>query len=275
MRLLYATDGSRGAVAAADLLRRLALGPGDHITLLAVDPLSGGAESSERFFGEPRRRLEGLSAQIDTEVLAGSPAEQILEYSASRPFDLVVLGAMGSTGLARFLMGSVAEKVVRHAEVMTLIARHPKHELRRVVVGVDASSVSERLAAAAAAFPLPPESEIRLLTVLPPRETVASLAPMIWTSLSSEMDEILKAAVVEAEERLRDLARVVHEHRPHVSAAVLRGDPATSLLAAIEQEEADMVVVGSRGEGGVDRFLLGSVSERIARYAPCSVLVVR
>jgi nucleotide-binding universal stress UspA family protein len=272
MRILYATDGSPGSVAVADLLSRLALSPDDTIRLLAVDPPAG---EQEAVFEKARKALSSSAAALETETRSGPEEEQILQAVRERPADLVALGAMGRTGLAHFLMGSVAERVMRHAEVPVLVARPVRYGLKRALVAVDRSEVAKRVAEAAAHFPLPPETELCLTTVLPPQEAISSVAPMVWAALAGEMESIIKASVEAAEERLRSLAHSLQNTGRRVTAELHRGDPASSLIAAVENEKTDLVIMGSHGEGGVDRFLLGSVSERVARHAHCSVLVVR
>jgi nucleotide-binding universal stress UspA family protein len=273
MLVVYATDGSAGSKAVGAFLARLALAPDDAVLLLGVAPLVEG--DPERLFAPARAALAGTRARVETEVRSGSPSEQILDCAKERGADLIAVGATGLTGLARFFIGSVAERVLRHAARPVLVARPVRHGLRRTLVGVDRSVMAARVADTAARFPLPPETEIRLVTVLPPQESVMGAAPLVWASLSNELQEILRTAREEAEDRLRGLSEVFQEPGKRVSAELLRGDPATALIGAAESGTADLVVLGSHGEGGMDRFLLGSVSERVARHAPCSVLVVR
>jgi nucleotide-binding universal stress UspA family protein len=110
--------------------------------------------------------------------------------------------------------------------------------------------------------------------VVPPREALISVAPTAWSGLARELAQVMDAAVAGAEEHLRDLGRLLRHTRRSVAAEVRRGAPAEQIIAAAEQHGADLIIMGSHGEGDVDRWLLGSVSERIARYARCSVLVV-
>jgi nucleotide-binding universal stress UspA family protein len=268
MQIVYATDGSPGALAAGEFLARLPLTREDLIVVLTV-----GADQPE---ATPLRSvLDGTSATIETERRQGSAADQILECARERSADLIAVGAMGVTGLARFFIGSTAERVLRHADRCVLVGRPLRFGLKRVLMGVDKSEIGKRVVEAVARFPVPPETELMLATVLPPREALLAASPVLWSSLAGELEAILNAAYEEAEERLRALARELQQQDKKVAAEVLRGDPATALLEQTDAQQADLVVVGSHGEGGVDRFLLGSVSERLSRHARCSVLVVR
>lgn len=270
MKILLATDGSAGAKNGAMFLRELGLGPGDEILLLAV-----AQKSPETAFGEAQGLLDPCRAAIRRVEAAGSPPVQIVEAAARENSDLIVLGAQGESGHHHFFMGGVAEKVVRHAGCSILVARAVRYDLRRALLAIDGSDVAARVVSAAAGLPLPERCELRMITVLPAREMVLGVAPLVWASLSSELETVLQAAVQTAEERIRRLAQVLRERGRPVSAEILRGDAATMLLNAAKKEQADLIVLGSHGEGGMERYLLGSVSERVARHADCSVLVVR
>jgi nucleotide-binding universal stress UspA family protein len=96
--------------------------------------------------------------------------------------------------------------------------------------------------------------------------------PEAATAVMSAKDEILRAA----DEHVREMAtRLRAAHFAVTTEIVPEGDPRTAILDAAEKWPADLIVVGSHGRSGLDRFLLGSVSERVVRHAPCSVEVVR
>jgi nucleotide-binding universal stress UspA family protein len=272
MLIVFASDGSAGALAAGQFLACLPLSAADRIVIVTAHAEDA---AGEQMLIASCEALAGTAAAVETELRAGPAADEILECARERSADLMVVGAMGTTGLARFFIGSTAERVLRHADRPVLVGRPMRHGLKRALIGVDASPVATRVVEAAATFPLPPETELMLATVLPSQEALVGAAPLVWTSLSGELDNILKSAVIEAEDRLRALARVLQDRGENVAAEVLRGDPATALISHVDSEEADLAIVGSHGEGGVDRFLLGSVSERLARHARSSVLVVR
>ncbi|HEU4754355.1 MAG TPA: universal stress protein [Armatimonadota bacterium] len=240
--------------------------------MLVID--AGGAEA-EPWLAASARALEGTAAEVVARTAPGSAADVILAAAREETADVIVLGATGATGLVRFLIGSTAERVLRHAEASVLIGRPVRYDLERVLVGVDPSGFAKRVVERATSLPIPPESVYQLATVLPLQGAIAGVAPMVWASLAGELQQIMDDAQKDAETRLREHARVLQSAGRNVKAEILRGDPTSALLGAAEKECADLVIVGSHGEGGVDRFLLGSVSEQVARHAQCSVLVVR
>jgi nucleotide-binding universal stress UspA family protein len=273
MRILFATDGSPGAVEAGEFLACLPLTAEDTVILLAVSSQAspGGADGD---LTRSRKALSGSAARLEEERRTGAPAEQILLAARERAADLIVLGAMGVGGVARFFIGSVAERVLRHAEAPVLVARPVRHGLRRAVVGVDTSEASVELVQTAARFPLPPETELGLVTILPSRETAYGVAPMVWTSLSGDLDALLKLSEADIAKRLRALAEVATAQGRQVTAEFLRGEPEACLVSTADSEKADLIVLGSYTGKSVN-VLLGAVSERVARHAHCSVLVIR
>ena len=271
MNILYATDGSEGSRAGARLLARLPLSEEDRIIVTSVvEPSSAPHELVD----EATALLKPTQAAVQTVVVEGSPAEAILLAAAEHKADLITVGAMGRTGLIGYLVGSVAERVMRHSSVPVLVARPLAQELRQVLLAVDRSTVSEAVAKAGAWLPLPPDAELRLVTVIPPREALVAAAPTVWSGMAHELKEIMNSTLEQAENHLRELGHMLQHTRRSVAAEVLRGEPASQILEAAERTETDLIIMGSHGEGGVDRWLLGSVSERVARHAHCSVLVV-
>jgi nucleotide-binding universal stress UspA family protein len=269
MRILYATDGSTQARAAATLLSGLSLSASDNITVLTVGDYKNQI-AAEDIFKTAREDLSGTPAVIDTLAREGYPDEEILNACQDLSADLLTVGAKGTSGLARFFLGGVTARVMRYAPCSVLIARPERTSIRRIVMAFDGSDSARAAAALLLAFPLPAEAEVQLLTVLPPRSPYPpSYGP---ASMPHGGDEFTA---------IRDLS--VHKGYfmgagRQASTHVEEGDPAASLLDYAEKKNSDLIVLGSHGNGLPERFhrfLLGSVSEKVARYAPCSILLVK
>lgn len=274
MEIVYATDGSAGAASAGEFLARLDLTEADRILLLAVTPHAQAAEADACFRG-PQALLASTKAKVETEVQQGPPADRILNCAKIREADLIALGAIGSSALTRFLMGSVSEKVVRYAQRPVLVGRPRRFDYKTVMVGIDSSDDARKAAELAAKLPFPSETEFCLANVLPSRETVLGAAPMALGSIAEDLESILANAREQSEARLREMAKFFTAVDKRVRAEILRGDPSTALIGACEREMADLMVIGTHGESGLDRFLMGNVSERVVRHSHGSVLVVR
>jgi nucleotide-binding universal stress UspA family protein len=286
MQILFATDGSKEAEAAARLLAGLRLTKADTITLLHVLPsgdVRSGAEGVpppypaevESALSAARDLLAGTGVSLRTEVRRGHPAHEIREAAVESQADLLAVGACGHAAIQRFLLGSVAERLVRYGPCPVLVARPLSATLRRVILGIDDSPGSGDAAQWLRRFPLPEACEVRLVTVLPLLDNWLR-APMALTPpLVEEFETLADLERGRAQERLHDLAATLRVGGKQTVTELRSGDPALGILQVAEEEGADLIVVGSHGQGAAERFLIGSVSEKVVRHAPCSVLVVR
>jgi nucleotide-binding universal stress UspA family protein len=286
MRTLFATDGSQEAMAAARLLAALPLEVDDTMTVLTVVP-----PEEKRDAGEPlaeRHSLDGeavvasareilcySAATLRSEVRHGSAAQEILRAAMEHSTDLLVVGACGLSSTARFLLGSVAERVARHASCSVLVVRPLSAVPREVILGVDDSPCSARAAEWLRRFPLPPEGEVRLVAVLPLLDSWLRSHVTVGPPLAEQVTTLAERERDEAQRRLHSLAASFIAEGKRAVTEVRSGDPALALLQVAEEERADLIVVGSHGQSAIERFLLGSVSEKVLRHAHCSVLIVR
>jgi nucleotide-binding universal stress UspA family protein len=257
----------------------LPLRPEDRLTLLTVVPQADSPDDEARrqaedVLGSAREVLCGLKASVTALVCRGNPAEEILR-AAEGPTDLLVVGACGRSSVMRFLLGSVAERVARYAHCPVLVVRPISSLFRKIVLGLDDSLCSRRAADWLLQFPLWSDSEVRLVTVVPFLDVWCRSSIPLGPPLA---DHATTLAQYEREAAQRQLEPLVHsfgERGKQAVTEIASGDPALGLLQVAEEEGADLIVVGSHGQGAVKRFLLGSVSEKVLRHAHCSVLVVR
>jgi nucleotide-binding universal stress UspA family protein len=217
-----------------------------------------------------RERIAGQGVELSQVVLEDMPDSGLIAAGKELDADLIVVGSHGRTGMSRFLLGSVAERVVRHADCSVLVARGEAVPggYRRIVVGTDFS------APAAAALEW-------ALTVAAPSADVRVVHGWSLTSLQANdpADLVALAGAIdtargEATSRFgRELlaARRRSDVRLHFDAVE---GPASAVLIDASCD-ADLVVVGSHGRRGVRRWLMGSVAEAVARHADCSALVAR
>lgn len=144
----------------------------------------------------------------------------------------------------------------------------------RILLAVDGSPGSEAAVEEVCRRPWPPESEVRVVTVLSPIESI--LMQGVKHSPTT-FDDLLEQQGMEAAKRLNEIANDLALRAPglHVTPRMLEGLPKEAIVNEAEQWGADLIVVGSNGYGAIKRFLLGSVSLAVALNAPCSVEIVR
>lgn len=212
-----------------------------------------------------------LGARVTSRMLYGVPWDQIVQVARDdAAIDLIVMGTHGRSGLARVLLGSVTEQVIRHAPCSVLAMREPGgvQPFRKVLCPIDFSDDSSHALERAAEITAPGGAGITLLHVLEPASTFSNL-PMAENSLRA-MDRLAT----------QELARLASNLEKKISGPVntqIRiGRPGVETLAVLDADPTfDLVVMGSHGKTGIKRVLLGSVAEKVLRHAACPVLVVR
>jgi nucleotide-binding universal stress UspA family protein len=276
MRILYATDGSEGALAAVPLLNSLPFDASCEVMILTV--VSEGQEAEgQAAITTARDALSHCTAGLTPLIRHGHVAEMILRVAEEQPTDLIVVGSCGLSAIARFFLGSVAERVARHAPCSVLLARPLVGELDKLVVGVDGSPDAERAVEWVKQFPLPPECEIRLAQVLPFLEDLIRARMLLPPHLTGyqEVYGFAERQQQGAQTYLEKLAASLGEAGRRTATETRRGDPASALLDAADEQKADLLIVGCQGLSAIARFVMGSVSENVLRHAHCSVAVVR
>ncbi|MEM1030520.1 MAG: universal stress protein [Myxococcota bacterium] len=216
-----------------------------------------------------REQLRDLEARVAARghrtraVFAPGFADQaIVDAVRDVGADLLVVGTHGYTGVQRWMLGSVAERVARLAPCHVLVVRGAPASFRRVLVGTDFSSASASALDAALALA---DVSGRIDVVHgyhPPPGASGSVPPWVEQSLR-------EGARAAAEALLSTRPR----QRIHLDVAV--GAPGPLLQEHLRAERHEAVFIGSHGKRGLRRMILGSVTEHTLRAAPCSVFVAR
>jgi nucleotide-binding universal stress UspA family protein len=213
-------------------------------------------------------------------TFGGDPKTVILERAKAIAADFLVVGSHGVSAITRYLLGNVAATVLRYACCPVEIVRGGRktqgRQTVKVLLATDGSESSELAACSIAERPWPRGTEVRVLSAveLGVPFTRALLPPFVESAfLESAQAEAMKraqAAIAQARQCLSATDLDVSE-----SISVLLEPTKTIILDEAAEWGADIIVLGSHGRHGVDRFLLGSVSEAVAMHARCSVEVIR
>jgi nucleotide-binding universal stress UspA family protein len=291
-RVLVATDLSEPADEAIRQAYERAQGPGARLTVVHVipnlmpsDPLFPQLEQQmvlalpalqDRITEQVGRRVEALtgrpSDQFEVVVEAGIPHVVIVQRAEERRADLVVVGSHGTTGVSRILLGTVADKVVRHAHCPVLVARQcPK--TGKILVATDFSDPSLPAVAAAAEEAGRAGARVTILNSV-------DLGPALAESASMALGAPSYGFSPDVRNDLRNtvdgmLANALAHNGIEGDRLVTYGPAGAAILRAAEQLQAELIVMGTVGRTGLPRLLLGSVAEVVVKSAPCSVLVVR
>lgn len=217
----------------------------------------------------------GVSYEVN--VIVGRPYKVIVKRAGEDGFDLVVMGHRGLKGLNRFLLGSVAAKVVPYAPCHVLVLRSEAAETpQKVLVAIDGGEQSAEVMAFGLDHALKVGArEVLFLNVI---EEVTEVSHYYWGAFTVSPD-FYEKATQSSREALQEMLAKLKDTRD-TSGIKLRtevelGRTHATIIEKAESEGTDIIVVGDRGKSGLEGFLLGSVSAKIVRYAPCSVLVCR
>lgn len=209
-----------------------------------------------------------------------SAAAVILDYAADHDVDLVVMGTHGRRGLRRFVMGSVAEEVIRFASSAVLSVRKPAEAAgkdepeagrpRRILAPIDFSAHSRTAFVHARELAAAFDAELLLLHVV--HEIVYPDFYFPGSAAASLDSQHLRQ---EAVRRLEMLLEEGEGPPVKVEVAATVGPAAQEIVRFTREREADLIVIASHGLTGILEVLLGSVTERVVRLAPCSVLTLK
>jgi nucleotide-binding universal stress UspA family protein len=218
---------------------------------------------------------DATGIQVQHEIRHGMDvANAILTVGDEIDADLIVTGTHGREGLAHVLLGSVAEKVVRRARcpvltVGTEAADQPS--IQRVLAPIDFSDPSKYALRLAKEVTATYSAQLDLLFVAEERTVPVFSDTGIPRLNRLKMDPEIVKDSSRALEQLSDST-----DGPDVPARghVAEGDVSKQVVRFAETHDADLIIMATRGLSGLDRFFLGSVTQRVVRSAPCPVLTV-
>lgn len=253
VRALYVVDDRYSGLEFGDA-------DGDPVTQALEHDGEEATEAVENAAAE--RRVEATS-----ELREGIPADAILDAIAEWDADLVAMGTHGRTGLEHFLVGSTAERVVRYSPVPVLTVRangQDATDYETIVVATDGSEPAD-------------DAITEALTVANAYDATVHVLSVVDTRLSQSA-ALLESLEIEAKNAVSDAIEQVttddEDGDVDVTTTVMEGVPAAAIVDYAADNDADLLVVGTRGVTGLDRFVTGSTAERVVRTSPVPVLTV-
>jgi nucleotide-binding universal stress UspA family protein len=224
--------------------------------------------------------LRGRGVDATPRMLQGDARSVVLDRAKEAQADLVFVGSNRASGLAKFFLGRVAASVVSHAPCSVEVVRVREGKppgVRKILLATDGSEFSERAARSIAERPWPEGTEIEVMSVveLHVGTTQALFEPPFVDN--DQLESQRAQGMKRAEEAVASAVEILSKAFPKVteSISVLLNGPKAVIIDEADKWGADLIVVGSHGHRGIERFLLGSVSEGVALHAHCSVEVIR
>jgi len=262
--ILVPTDGSDVAGVATTQAVALAERFGADVHALSVR--EDGVESAVDTVAE-RAAAAGVDATTAIADAEGAVHRTILDYAADHDADCIVMGTHGRTGLDRYLLGSVAERTLRESPVPVLTVHEGTvvgPDIDAILVPTDGSACSEVAAAHAVDLATAIGATLHIVHVV-------DLGVLPVDGSGALLDELQRAGQ-QALESVIDRADAADVSS--VQASVLSGTPYRAIVDYADAEDVDLVVMGTHGRTGFDRYLLGSVTERVVRLSDRPVLTL-
>lgn len=291
-RLLVPTDFSACAEQALVHAKRFARSHDAELHLLHVIPVAPAhpmlgvqATPAERTDQVRNRLAEAVEAHDLDETSSTLVVEHgegvastLLNYAEAQNVDLLVIGTHGRRGVRRLLLGSTAEEILRRADRPVLAVRQREEgdeivPVGRILVPVDLSAHSKQALWHAVALAQRYDARIDLVHVVEPFSSYDPAEPY-QAALPSDAN-VLPAVEENVRDELQALAGELPLPDEKVRVYVGQGAPVPFIVDVATDEDVDLIVLSSHGRTGLERFLLGSVAEKILRTAPCPVFVVK
>jgi len=295
MRVLLAIDPSSGSQQVVNEVAARPWPTGTQICVLSVVDMGSweglpaliddAKDAAKSLVQTAAEKLDHPALEVFSDIQLGYPKKVIPDVAREWKADLIMIGSRGLGAISRFLLGSIAQAVLRSAPCSVEIVRESSprspasSSAMKILLATDGSECSEIAVHSVANRPWPAGSEIKIISVrelltLQNANTVSSPCPIYPESL---LNEILEDSCKRADKAIAEAQNVLTSKGLTVcrSAGTPVGDAREILLDEARAWGAHLIVLGSHGKHGFDRLVLGSVSESVALYAQCSVEVIR
>jgi nucleotide-binding universal stress UspA family protein len=235
--------------------------------------------SREEVMERMRQSLGADALPPGARVLAesGDTPRTIIDHVLSAGTDLIVMGTHGRRGFGRLLLGSVTERVLREAPCPVLtVPPHtepgvsPAVTFKRIICPIDFSPSASQAFGFALNLARQADGRVTLLRVI---EWLAEEEPR--TSTHFNVPEYRRHMVADAQEQLRQLVGDESRTWVDIDNVIVFGRAHREIIRAAEAKQADLIVMGAQGRGGVGLTLFGSTTQEVVRGATCPVLTVR
>lgn len=277
-RILVPLDGTAAGEGALPETERIAVG-GAQVHLLHVVPslplsvgsLSAGVmelhDQALSYLEDVRRRFPEMTG-LDL-IRAGEPADAILQVSLELNIDLIAMSTHARNGMAKWLLGSVAETVVRRSQLPVLLVRPrlapPRAVLRRILVPLDGSEESFAVMTTVKRLALRTGAEVVLLHV-----AERAFAPVLQRggAAGPGIPENSEGRLLSVAKRFEDSDLIFWQ-------VLAEGDPVEEILKQARTVDSDLIAMSTHARNGRERAVFGSVAQAVLGRADRAVLLQR
>ncbi|MBI2957560.1 MAG: universal stress protein [Chloroflexi bacterium] len=288
-RLLVALDGSEQSETTLPYVEEMAGRLGSEVVLLRVceSERRCPADEARTYLEQQAKIVRRLSVErgapvsrrevsVRTEVRMGKPADNIIDFAAQTGIGLIVMAAHGRSGVTRWAVGSVADKVLRATNLPMALISGPapagRELFSRALLPLDGSHVGE------AALPYAEELAAKMGTEL----VLLQVLEFKYVAYGAEVggyvpypQEWLNAAEQSARTYLAGIDARLRARGLKVSWRVESGSAPDTIVQVAEKAKADFIAMSTHGRSGMGRWVMGSVADHVVHNGKMPVILVR
>lgn len=293
-KILCAVDFSKYSKSIIEYATGLAQGLGAHVTIFHAlsfprTPLQGESdcrpgtavpEQATNAFARIEELMANRPIPWDTVVRCGDAVDAVVKYTEANDIDLVLAASYGLSGWKRLLMGTVVEALSRSLRRPLLVVRpyrgkrtvisDPENlRLKNILLCCDLSSTTLLLYPYAEKFTRQFDAKLHVVHTMqtPVQEDLIDPTTAPYAEVQQKLQSQLH-------ERLRHRMPATTLQNSAVITAVIPGNPSDSLRDYASEHAIDLIIVGVRPRGSLQKILIGSTTESMVRHAPCNVLTI-
>jgi nucleotide-binding universal stress UspA family protein len=281
-KILVPLDGSKEAENVLPYLRDLAPRLGSHVHILGI----GIGRKTRRvnrlledYINRVAAGLHSNKIKAEPVILYGTAADKILDYTTEEECDLIIMATHGRSGITRWWMGSVAEKVISEAPIPVLLVRSRRHRksttaqrshFHKILAPLDGSDIGQAALSYVEILAIETGASVSLLQVIsPPGSIEASVFG------GPDWRRFIKAMHDAGENYLGGIAERLRGKGIKTTYEVLTGEPADRIVEYAEEKRVSLIAMSTHGRTGLARWVLGSVADKVLHEASMPMWLVR
>jgi nucleotide-binding universal stress UspA family protein len=235
---------------------------------------------AEGYLDSQAALLRGQGISVETDVRCGPAADVIVEAAEGLHISMIAMATHGYSGLRRWALGSVTDRVVHATSTPVFVVRGAKPAppepiaLKRIMVPMDGSPLAAQALPLAAGLAERAHAELLLMQAVEATvEAYPSIAPIGRPELMP--NEVLRMLQLRAGQQLDEQAAALRDRGIPVRMHVVSGHPAEAIIDEASQQSVDLMVIATHGYSGLKRWALGSVTDKVLHAATTPLLLVR
>jgi len=284
-RILLCTDCSEFSEGAVREAIEIAEHCSGQLTVLSVidinqELLALAPQISEQKEKEVRQYLSTLKSRankagITCDIIVhegDEPYQYVVDEARKNKSTMIVMGRRGKTGLKRLMMGSVTARVIGHAPCNVLVVPKAAHlKFKNILLATDGSKYAASAAASAIELAKRNNGSLTVISVVP-----AEIATPTDIDFAMGQKELIAEKEMHyAEKNASSVKDAAMQAGVPVRAFVMSGRPADTIVETANEKNSDLIMLGSHGRTGLEKLIMGSVTERVIVLASCAVMVVK